>query len=120
MEFIFGYPIWEFKKSDKFNKKKNHDHILLHWKQKKKIIKKSKLNKNYVPTSDCAHPLEHINIFCKKSFIEKLKDTNLENIEFIIDSALSESKISIKQIDGVAATAGPGLVVCLYHSIIDL
>ena len=38
---------------------------------------------------------------------------HLENIEFIIDSALSESKISIKQIDGVAATAGPGLIVCL-------
>ena len=38
---------------------------------------------------------------------------HLENIEFIIDSALSESKVSIKQIDGVAATAGPGLIVCL-------
>ena len=43
---------------------------------------KSKLNKNYVPTSDCAHPLEHINIFCKKSFVQMLKDTNLEKIEF--------------------------------------
>ena len=43
---------------------------------------KSKLNKNYVPTSDCAHPLEHINIFCKKSFIQMLKDTSLEHIEF--------------------------------------
>jgi N6-L-threonylcarbamoyladenine synthase len=38
---------------------------------------------------------------------------HLENIEFIIDSALSESKVSIQQIDGVAATAGPGLIVCL-------
>ena len=38
---------------------------------------------------------------------------HLENIEFIIDSALSESKVSIEQIDGVAATAGPGLIVCL-------
>ncbi len=38
---------------------------------------------------------------------------HLENIEFIIDSALSESKISINEIDGVAATAGPGLIVCL-------
>ena len=43
---------------------------------------KSKLNKNYVPTSDCAHPLEHINIFCKKSFIQMLKDTQLKNIDF--------------------------------------
>ena len=38
---------------------------------------------------------------------------HLENIEFIIDSALTESKVSLDQIDGVAATAGPGLIVCL-------
>ena len=37
----------------------------------------------------------------------------LENIEFIIKKALDESKISIKEIDGIAATAGPGLIVCL-------
>ena len=38
---------------------------------------------------------------------------HLENIEYIIDTALSKSKISIGDIDGVAATAGPGLIVCL-------
>ncbi len=38
---------------------------------------------------------------------------HVENIEFIINKALDESKISIKDIDGVAATAGPGLIVCL-------
>ncbi len=38
---------------------------------------------------------------------------HLENIEYIIDTALTESKISIDEIDGVAATAGPGLIVCL-------
>ena len=38
---------------------------------------------------------------------------HLENIEYIIDKALRESKISIDEIDGVAATAGPGLIVCL-------
>ena len=38
---------------------------------------------------------------------------HLENIEYIIDTALKESKISIDEIDGVAATAGPGLIVCL-------
>ena len=38
---------------------------------------------------------------------------HLENIEYIIDAALAESKISIDKIDGVAATAGPGLIVCL-------
>ena len=38
---------------------------------------------------------------------------HLENIEYIIDTAFKESKISIGDIDGVAATAGPGLIVCL-------
>ena len=38
---------------------------------------------------------------------------HLENIEFIINTALDESKISLSKIDGIAATAGPGLIVCL-------
>ena len=38
---------------------------------------------------------------------------HLENIEYIIDTALKESKVTIEEIDGVAATAGPGLIVCL-------
>ena len=38
---------------------------------------------------------------------------HVENIDFIIDKALSESKIPLDQIDGIASTAGPGLVVCL-------
>ena len=38
---------------------------------------------------------------------------HLENIEYIIDTALKEGKISIDELDGVAATAGPGLIVCL-------
>jgi N6-L-threonylcarbamoyladenine synthase len=38
---------------------------------------------------------------------------HLENIEYIIDTAFKESKISIEEMDGVAATAGPGLIVCL-------
>jgi N6-L-threonylcarbamoyladenine synthase len=38
---------------------------------------------------------------------------HLENIEYIIDAALKKSKISIDKLDGVAATAGPGLIVCL-------
>ena len=38
---------------------------------------------------------------------------HLENIEFIIEKALEDSKVSLKDIDGVAATAGPGLIVCL-------
>ena len=38
---------------------------------------------------------------------------HVEKIDFIIDKALKDSKISLKEIDGVAATAGPGLIVCL-------
>ena len=38
---------------------------------------------------------------------------HLENIEYVINSALEESKTSIKEMDGIAATAGPGLIVCL-------
>ncbi len=38
---------------------------------------------------------------------------HLENIDFIINSALKKSRISLYEIDGVAATAGPGLIVCL-------
>jgi N6-L-threonylcarbamoyladenine synthase len=38
---------------------------------------------------------------------------HVENIDFVINKALSESKIHLNQIDGIASTAGPGLVVCL-------
>jgi len=39
---------------------------------------------------------------------------HVENIDFIIQRALDESKKKIKDLDGVAATTGPGLVVCLH------
>ena len=38
---------------------------------------------------------------------------HLENIDYIVKKALEKSKINLSQIDGVAATAGPGLIVCL-------
>ena len=38
---------------------------------------------------------------------------HLENIDYIVNKALEKSKINLSQIDGVAATAGPGLTVCL-------
>ena len=38
---------------------------------------------------------------------------HLENIEYIIERALKDSNTKIESIDGVAATAGPGLIVCL-------
>ena len=38
---------------------------------------------------------------------------HVENIDYIINQALVESNFSIDQVDGIAATAGPGLIVCL-------
>ena len=38
---------------------------------------------------------------------------HVENIDFIIQEALAKSKLKISEIDGIAATAGPGLIVCL-------
>ena len=38
---------------------------------------------------------------------------HIENIDFIIKKALTESKKNIEELDGIAATAGPGLIVCL-------
>jgi len=39
--------------------------------------------------------------------------SHVENIDFIISKALKDAKIKFELIDGVAATAGPGLIVCL-------
>ena len=38
---------------------------------------------------------------------------HVEKIEFIVKKAIKESKQDIRDIDGVAATAGPGLIICL-------
>ena len=38
---------------------------------------------------------------------------HVEKIEFIIKKAIKESGININNIDGISATAGPGLIVCL-------
>ena len=38
---------------------------------------------------------------------------HVEKIEFIIKKAIKEINMDIKDLDGVAATAGPGLIVCL-------
>ena len=40
--------------------------------------------------------------------------SHIENIDFIIEKALKKSRKKIKDLDGVAATAGPGLAVCLH------
>ena len=39
--------------------------------------------------------------------------SHLEKIDWIVQNALDESGKKIDEIDAVAATAGPGLVVCL-------
>ena len=38
---------------------------------------------------------------------------HIEKIEFIIKKAMEESNLNLKNLDGIAATAGPGLIVCL-------
>ena len=38
---------------------------------------------------------------------------HVEKIEFIVKKAIEESKKKIEDIDGIAATAGPGLIICL-------
>ena len=38
---------------------------------------------------------------------------HVEKIDLITEKAISESKINLDDIDAVAATAGPGLIVCL-------
>ena len=39
--------------------------------------------------------------------------SHLEKIDWIVNKAIKESGIDIKDIDAVASTAGPGLIVCL-------
>jgi N6-L-threonylcarbamoyladenine synthase len=38
---------------------------------------------------------------------------HIEKIELIIKKAIKESNFNLKNLDGIAATAGPGLIVCL-------
>ena len=38
---------------------------------------------------------------------------HVEKIEFIVQKAIKESNLSLQDMDGIAATAGPGLIVCL-------
>jgi len=38
---------------------------------------------------------------------------HVEKIEFIIQKAIKESNSNLENLDGIAATAGPGLIVCL-------
>ena len=39
--------------------------------------------------------------------------SHIEKIDWIVKKAIHDSGINIKEIDAVASTAGPGLIVCL-------
>ena len=39
--------------------------------------------------------------------------SHIEKIDLIINEAIKKSKLNLNDIDGIAATAGPGLIVCL-------
>ena len=39
--------------------------------------------------------------------------SHIEKIDLIAKKAIKESKIKLQDIDAIAATAGPGLIVCL-------
>ena len=39
--------------------------------------------------------------------------SHVENIDIVVKDALLKSKVNINEIDAIAATAGPGLIVCL-------
>ena len=39
--------------------------------------------------------------------------SHMEKIDWIVKKAINESGYKINEIDGIASTAGPGLVVCL-------
>lgn len=58
----------------------NNGYILLRFPSN--FLFKFKINNNYQPKSDCAHPLEHINLFKRESFNKMLKNTNLKTIMF--------------------------------------
>ena len=38
---------------------------------------------------------------------------HVEKIEFIVKKSIEESNLELNDLDGIAATAGPGLIVCL-------
>ena len=54
---------------------------------------KSRLTKNYKPKKDCAHPLEHINIFNKKSFETMSKLIHLKKISINDKNLINKIKI---------------------------
>ncbi len=82
--------------------KLNKDGIMYH-KFPSSFLFKKKLSRNYEPKKDCAHPLEHINIFNKKCFEKmvkkiKLKEKNVENLSFVSKIKFIKNKFLFNQI----------------------
>ena len=59
---------------------------------------KSKLKKNYFPKKDCAHPLEHLNIYNKNCFLKIADKLNLNkiNLFFLKDLPIRQKFAYIK------------------------
>ena len=85
-DFIYADQVFEhlldpkkiIKILDKLLKKKGY--MLLGFPSS--FLFKYKLNKNYFPSKDCAHPLEHINILNRKCLSFMIKSTSLKIVNF--------------------------------------
>jgi 2-polyprenyl-3-methyl-5-hydroxy-6-metoxy-1,4-benzoquinol methylase len=84
------------------NNNLNKDGIMYH-KFPSSFLFKKKLSENYQPKKDCAHPLEHINIFNNKCFETmikkiKLKKKNVQNLSFLNNIKFIKNKFLFNQI----------------------
>lgn len=84
------------------NNNLNKDGIMYH-KFPSSFLFKKKLSENYQPKKDCAHPLEHINIFNNKCFEKmikkiKLKKKNVQNLSFLNNIKFIKNKFLFNQI----------------------
>lgn len=98
-DFIYSEEVLEHLTSpldtlDKLNRILKKDGYMFH-RFPSSFLFKTKLNEKYIPKKDCAHPLEHINIIKKKSFIHMSKILNLKicnSLKFNNQSFISKIK----------------------------
>lgn len=84
------------------NSKLNESGIMFH-KFPSSIFFKIKLKNKYKPKKDCAHPLEHINIYNKRCFnkiceINNLKKIKINNLNFINKIKILKNDFKFSQI----------------------
>ncbi len=84
-------------------KTKLFDNGIMYHKFPSSFLFKKKLSKNYIPQKDCAHPLEHINIFNKNCLNEickilDLKQININNLSIIDNIRLLKNNLLFNQI----------------------